>query len=153
MATIDVETTAGTVRGQLTDGAAAFKGVPYAEPPFGPHLFKPPARTPWKGVRECTDYGPRCPQPPFALFTDLGTGEDCLPVNVWMPEGAAELPVLWAIRASGSTPSTAQPAVWSWRAAMPVSQPTSSTSGPGLPATIRATNAGGYPGCSIHGGW
>lgn len=102
MATIYAETTAGTVRGELTDGVAAFRGVPYAEPPFGPHLFKPPvARTPWKGVRECTDYGPRCPQPPSALFTDLGMGEDCLSVNVWAPEGASKLPVLFWIHGGG----------------------------------------------------
>ena len=48
-----------------------------------------------------------------------------------------------AIRASGSTPSTRQPAARNWRAAMPVPQPTSSTSGPGQAATIRSTMAPG----------
>jgi hypothetical protein len=49
----------------------------------------------------------------------------------------------WAIRASGSTPSTLQPAAWNCRASMPVPQPTSRTSGPGLAATIRSTIASG----------
>ena len=48
-----------------------------------------------------------------------------------------------AIRSSGSTPSTRQPAAWNCRAAMPVPQPTSRTSGPGLAATIRSTMASG----------
>jgi hypothetical protein len=49
----------------------------------------------------------------------------------------------WAIRRSGSTPSTLQPAAWNCRASMPVPQPTSRTSGPGLAATIRSTIASG----------
>jgi hypothetical protein len=48
-----------------------------------------------------------------------------------------------AIRASGSTPSTRQPAAWNCRAAMPVPQPTSRTPGPGLAATIAAIMASG----------
>src|SRR5689334_3785252 len=41
------------------------------------------------------------------------------------------------MRASGSTPSTSQPAAWNSRATMPVPQPTSSTRRPGLAATMR----------------
>jgi hypothetical protein len=48
-----------------------------------------------------------------------------------------------AILVSGSTPSTVQPAAWNCRAAMPVPQPTSRTSGPGLAAMIASTRAPG----------
>jgi len=37
-----VLTKRGRVRGVLADGVAAFKGVPYAAPPFGVNRFKPP---------------------------------------------------------------------------------------------------------------
>ncbi|MFF3831656.1 carboxylesterase/lipase family protein [Streptomyces sp. NPDC002458] len=102
MDTIKVRTTAGTVRGTLTGQVAAFKGIPYAEAPFGPNLFRPPVpRGRWEGVRECTDYGARCPQPSSGLFTDRATGEDCLSVNVWAPQGASRLPVLFWIHGGG----------------------------------------------------
>jgi len=48
-----------------------------------------------------------------------------------------------AIRISGSTPSTVQPAAWNCRAAMPVPHPTSKKSGPGLAATTASTRAAG----------
>ena len=102
MDTVAVETAAGTVRGTIAAQIAAFKGVPYAEPPFGANLFRPPvARGRWEGVRDCTDYGPRCPQPSSGLFTDRATGEDCLSVNVWAPRGACGLPVLFWIHGGG----------------------------------------------------
>ena len=102
MRTIEVETSAGTVRGALAGGIATFKGIPYAEPPFGDNLFRPPVRrAAWTGTRDCTAYGARCPQPSSALFTDLPVGEDCLSVNVWAPEGASRLPVLFWIHGGG----------------------------------------------------
>ncbi|WP_327668098.1 MULTISPECIES: carboxylesterase family protein [unclassified Streptomyces] len=102
MDTIDAETTAGTVRGELRDGVTAFKGIPYAEPPFGANAFKPPVpRAPWEGVRECTAYGPGCPQPSSPIFGGLSTGEDFLSVNVWAPEGATGLPVMFWIHGGG----------------------------------------------------
>ncbi|EXU67220.1 carboxylesterase [Streptomyces sp. PRh5] len=102
MLTIDAQTAAGTIRGELRHGVAAFKGIPYAEPPFGAHAFKPPvARTPWTGIRDCTAYGPGCPQPSSSLFSSLSTGEDFLSVNVWAPEGATDLPVMFWIHGGG----------------------------------------------------
>ena len=46
-------------------------------------------------------------------------------------------------RVYDATPSTLQPAVWNGQAARPVQMPTSSTSGPGLAATMRFTMASG----------
>ncbi|KAA2260686.1 carboxylesterase family protein, partial [Solihabitans fulvus] len=102
MNTIDAETTSGTVRGELRGGIAAFKGIPYAEPPFGANEFKPPVpRAPWEGVCECTAYGPGGPQPSSPIFGGLSTSDDFLSVNVWAPEGAAGLPVMFWIHGGG----------------------------------------------------
>jgi len=51
-----------------------------------------------------------------------------------------------AIRGSGSTPSTRQPAAWNSRAEMPVPHPTSRTLRPGLAAMMRSTRSAGYVG-------
>jgi para-nitrobenzyl esterase len=37
-----VRTRQGAVQGSAAQGVAAFKGVPYAAPPFGPNRFQPP---------------------------------------------------------------------------------------------------------------
>jgi para-nitrobenzyl esterase len=98
----------GAVRGRAEDGVAAFLGVPYAEPPFGPNRMRPPQPlTPWSGVRDATDYGPTVPKGDYPpqyqpLFPEVVIpGEDSLNLNVWTPERAvsgdgsgAGLPVL-----------------------------------------------------------
>lgn len=114
-----VTTRQGQVRGLVRDGVAAFKGIPYAAPPFGPNRFHPP-RPPesWAGVREALEYGRVVPQSPYAppfdvLMGDQGIGgEDCLNLNVWTPDlGTRGLPVMvWIhggafVRGSGSVPT------------------------------------------------
>ena len=37
-----VRTTAGSLRGEITQGIAVFKGIPYAEPPVGPLRWQEP---------------------------------------------------------------------------------------------------------------
>ena len=57
-----------------------FADIPYAAPPVGPLRFRPPApATPWAGIRDATEPGPRCIQDPggdpeFGKQSD----EDCL---------------------------------------------------------------------------
>ena len=114
-----VTTRQGQVRGQLRDGVAAFKGIPYAAPPYGPNRFQPP-RPPksWDGVRDALEYGRVPPQPPYAppfdrLLGDQGRqGEDCLNLNVWTPDTRrGGLPVMvWIhggafVRGSGALPT------------------------------------------------
>jgi para-nitrobenzyl esterase len=108
----------GALRGVLHDGVAAFKGVPYAAPPFGRNRFLPPQPAPaWSGVRDAIDYGPVAPQTPYPppfyqLLGDQGTsGEDCLNLNLWTPDpGGRGLPVMvWVpggafARGSGALP-------------------------------------------------
>src|SRR4051795_10272712 len=97
-----VQTQHGALRGRTANGIAAFKGVPYAAPPFGARRLaapQPPAR--WDGVRDAAAFGPSAPHagyaPPYdALLPDpVLPGKDCLNLNVWTPDpGAAGLPVM-----------------------------------------------------------
>jgi para-nitrobenzyl esterase len=114
-----VTTRQGTVQGSSSDGVAAFKGIPYAAPPFGPYRFQPPHPVePWNGVREALTYGPTAPKapyfPPFdVLLPEVAIpGEDCLNLNIWSPDlGQARLPVMvWIhggafLNGSGSWPT------------------------------------------------
>jgi para-nitrobenzyl esterase len=55
-------TTSGRIRGNLHNGIAAFKGIPYAQPPQGELRFQSPVPPrPWQDVRDCTEFGPAGP--------------------------------------------------------------------------------------------
>jgi para-nitrobenzyl esterase len=94
----DVRTTAGLVRGRTEDGIAAFRGIPFAQPPVRELRFAAPQPVPaWHKVREALSFGP--PPPQSLLFgppSSAVTGEDWLTVNVWSPrpEAGAALPVM-----------------------------------------------------------
>jgi len=97
-----IDTPKGRVRGTMRDGVAAFKGIPYAAPPFGPDRLEPPLPArPWDGVRDALSFGPTPPQPPYRppfddmLHNPVLPGDDCLNLNIWTPEpGSARLPVM-----------------------------------------------------------
>ena len=115
---LEVETRSGTVRGAASGPVAAFKGIPYAAPPFGALRFAAPVPPePWTGVRDCTAFGPTALKPPYpppvdALLPEpVVPGEDVLNLNVWTPDpGASGLPVLvWVhggafVNGSGGVP-------------------------------------------------
>jgi para-nitrobenzyl esterase len=97
-----VKTSVGVVEGTADPGTGVrtFRGVPFAEPPVGDLRWKPPQPLKkWKGVRQATQFGPRCMQAP--VFGDMNfrsgsMSEDCLYLNVWTPARSAKerLPVL-----------------------------------------------------------
>ncbi len=102
-----VRTGLGDYGGNVRDGIASFKGIPYAQAPFGPRRFQAPEPIrPHVGVLPCLEYGPSAPKPPYpepiaALLTEPDIpGDGCLNLAVWTPEHAAHegntagLPVL-----------------------------------------------------------
>jgi para-nitrobenzyl esterase len=73
----------------VVDGdVRAFLGIPYAAPPTGARRWRPPAAVEaWSTTRDATSVGPACPQlhvPDYAR-----ADEDCLTLNVWVPDGGA----------------------------------------------------------------
>ncbi|CAD5208876.1 unnamed protein product [Bursaphelenchus xylophilus] len=97
----------GEVEGKRIEGeAAAFLGIPYAQPPVGELRFqKPKPVKNWDGVKDCTEFGAHCPYK--ATHTDRITGsdEDCLYLNVFAPISNSQvkknLPVFVYIHGGG----------------------------------------------------
>ncbi|WP_417320165.1 carboxylesterase/lipase family protein [Emcibacter sp.] len=109
-----VMTGQGKVAGYKEDGLDIFKGIPYALPPVGERRWKAPeAPVAWKGLREATEFGAPCVQPPLpptSLYYDPfeKESEDCLTLNIWAPEGIKDAPVMvWihggSLRIGGSS--------------------------------------------------
>ncbi|PAW94576.1 carboxylesterase [Mucilaginibacter sp. MD40] len=100
-AQMQVKTVNGTVEGvQEKSGVTSFKGIPFAQPPIGELRWKEPQPVNnWTGVRKCDAFAYNGMQK--KVFGDMGfrsagMSEDCLYLNVWVPEGKpkAKLPVL-----------------------------------------------------------
>lgn len=97
----EVSTSAGRVRGRVEQGNAAFRGIPFAQPPLGDLRFRAPVRPDrWDGVRDAGAFGPQAPQAAFpgtpgAVSPPEDTTGEWLTVNVWTPDpGARSLPVM-----------------------------------------------------------
>ena len=82
---LEIATDRGTVVGRAHDGVREFLGIPYAT---APRWRAPGPVAPWTSSRDATRRGPACPQPGHRE-----TAEECLNLDVWVPEGA-NLPVL-----------------------------------------------------------
>jgi carboxylesterase type B len=98
------ETLQGKLRGRGENGVIAFKGVPFAAPPFGANRLQPPQPVEaWDGVHDALAFGPKPPQTPYprgiaeGLAELVGVGENCLTLNIWTPDlaGAARPVMVW----------------------------------------------------------
>ncbi|XP_038110930.1 carboxylesterase 1F [Culex quinquefasciatus] len=76
-----------------------YLGIPYAKPPLDELRFTPPVPTPgWNRTLYARDFRPICPQLENNSYDDVDgqsgsyrlreTSEDCLYLNIWMPETA-----------------------------------------------------------------
>ncbi|XP_029834167.3 acetylcholinesterase [Ixodes scapularis] len=111
---VERNTKLGKLRGNrlkiLGNVIEEYVGIPYAEPPIGDLRFKEPVpRSPWKGTYDATTGGSACPQQP--IFENkkkpLTYTEDCLHLNVWMPQNAQKSNVLVWIHGGGFNFGTA----------------------------------------------
>ncbi|HXC57506.1 MAG TPA: carboxylesterase family protein [Rhizomicrobium sp.] len=90
----------GALTGSSDGAVDVFKGIPYAAPPVGPLRWMPPASpAKWTGARDATAFGPICPQPSrgdggAAMGANAPQSEDCLSLNVFVPHGARNAPVM-----------------------------------------------------------
>ena len=90
-----IRTDKGLISGEIQDGVRIYRGIPYAAPPVADLRWRPPqAPLAWSGIRECTDFGPSCPQP--RQSDAYVYNEDCLYLNVWapVPRAGEKLPVM-----------------------------------------------------------
>ena len=108
-----VETDYGPVAGYILSRVANFKGIPYAMPPTGGLRWKPPEpATRWTQPMDVTRSGFVCPQDEtrFRVFGRMD--EDCLNLNIWVPEKADGSPfpvMVWLHGGGFSTGSGSLP--------------------------------------------
>ena len=106
-----VKTENGLVKGipAADPRITAFKGIPFAAPPVGENRWKAPQPVEnWEGVKECYTFAPIAMQgvpgsnpndfyaKEFHVVQDIPISEDCLYLNVWTPArtGEEKLPVM-----------------------------------------------------------
>lgn len=106
LAASPVQTESGSVEGVRSSGSKSYKGIPYAAPPVGSLRWRPPQHAAaWPGVRQADHHSSACPQignyPADAEVES--TSEDCLTLNLWVPQHkhGAKLPVMVWIHGGG----------------------------------------------------
>lgn len=90
-------------------GIRVYRGIPFAAPPMGDLRWKPPQPpAAWQGVRQATQFGDACEQPPFpqnGIYGDSppAISEDCLYLNIWTAAKSPDdhLPVMVWIHGGG----------------------------------------------------
>lgn len=110
---------AGALKGESLQGVNAFRGIPYAEAPTRQRRWRAPVpASHWEGVRDATEFGPACHQPPsrpgsiYAPAKAPAMSEDCLSLNVWAPADAERAPVFVWIHGGSLTGGTGSDAMY-----------------------------------------
>ncbi len=76
------DVTGGRLKGEVSNGLAIFKAIPFAAPPVGALRWRvPQAIVPWRGTRVASTFAPACIQPWWQ--SPNPSREDCLYLNVW----------------------------------------------------------------------
>ena len=90
-----VNTAFGQVEGFAKDGVTCFLGVPFAKKPLGDLRFREPQMVePWKDTLQAKGYAKDPMQANLVLGPEYYS-EDCLYLNIWVPESEAEsMPVM-----------------------------------------------------------
>jgi len=110
--TPQVKTHSGVVEGKDDGKVKSFLGIPYAQPPLGDLRWKAPVPVAkWKGVKKASEFGSHCMQGKVfgdMVFHDPGASEDCLTLNVWVPDKHVDpkLPVMVWIYGGGFVAGT-----------------------------------------------
>lgn len=111
-----VQISQGVLQGVKERGLAVYRGIPYAAPAIGALRWKPPMpASGWQGIRDASRFGPACVQPEIpasSIYFDPPptTSEDCLTLNIYLPENARDVPVIvWIHGGSLRIGSSGQP--------------------------------------------
>lgn len=105
--------TDGLIAGEAANNSdvMVYRGIPFAAPPVANNRWRPPQPpASWSGVRNATEFGPRCVQGGFAPGADQQySSEDCLYLNVFTPANSQDqlLPVMMWIHGGGFFTGTA----------------------------------------------
>ncbi len=69
-----------------------YRGIPYAAPPIANNRWRPPEPpASWSGIRDATNFGPRCVQGGFAPGASQPlSSEDCLYLKVLTPANSQD---------------------------------------------------------------
>jgi para-nitrobenzyl esterase len=99
----------GQLQGAVDGASRRFLGIPFAKPPVGTLRWRAPVKNdPWTGVRDATQFGGRCAQH-MSIQAAASEDEDCLYLNVWVPEPAPNqaLPVMLWFHGGGNSAGSA----------------------------------------------
>jgi para-nitrobenzyl esterase len=88
-----VNTINGNIQGVDRGASCAFLGIPYAAPPLGARRWKPPQPpAPWATTLNAITPPLSCSSIQLPAGTLVGS-EDCLKLNIWVPDPAPSTPV------------------------------------------------------------